>query len=152
MWELDYTESWAQKNWCFWTVVLEKTLGSPLNCKEIQPVYPKEISPECSLEELMLKLKLQYFGHLMQRADWFEKTLILGKLNTGGEGDNRGWDGSMASPTQWAWVWASSRRWRRMGKPSTMQSMGSQSVRHDLATEWQTKMLLYFHSCPLAQA
>ena len=61
MWELDYKESWAQKNWCFWTVVLEKTLESPLDCKEI--------SPEYSLEELMLKLKLQYFGHLMPRAD-----------------------------------------------------------------------------------
>ena len=61
-------------------MVLEKTLESPLDCKEIQPVHPKEISPECSLEGLMLKLKLQYFGHLMQRADSLEKTLILGKI------------------------------------------------------------------------
>ena len=66
--------------WCFWTVVLEKTLESPLDCKEIQPVHPKEISPGCPLERLMLKLKLQYFGHLMRRADSFEKTLILGKI------------------------------------------------------------------------
>ena len=65
MWELDCEESWAPKNWCFWTVVLEKTLESPLDCKEIQPVHPKEISPGCSLEGLMLKPKLQYFGHLM---------------------------------------------------------------------------------------
>jgi len=72
MWELDYKESWAPKNWCFWTVVLEKTLQSPLDCKEI--------SPEYSLEGLMLKLKLQYFGHLMWRADSFEKTLMLGKI------------------------------------------------------------------------
>ena len=72
MWELDYKESWMLKNWCFWTVVLEKTLKSPLDCKEI--------SPGCSLEGMMLKLKLQYFGHLMWRTDAFEKTLILGKI------------------------------------------------------------------------
>ena len=72
MWELDCEESWALKNWCFWTVVLEKTLESPLDCKEI--------SPGCSLEGLMLKLKLQYFGHLMRRVDSLEKTLMLGGI------------------------------------------------------------------------
>ena len=82
MWELDYKESWALKNWCFWTVVLEKTLTS-----SNQSIL-KEISPGCSLEGLMLKLKLQYFGHLMWRADSFEKTLMLGKI----EGERkRGW-------------------------------------------------------------
>ena len=80
MWELDYKESWVPKNWCFWAVVLEKILESPLDCKEIQPVNPKDISPEYSLEWLMLKLKLQYFGHLMWRAESFEKTLMLGKI------------------------------------------------------------------------
>ena len=80
MWELDYKESWVPKNRCFWTVVLEKTLESPLDCKEIHPVHPKEISPGCSLEGLMLKLKLQYFGHLMWKADSLEKTLMLGKI------------------------------------------------------------------------
>ena len=80
MWELDYKESWVPKNWCFWTVVLEKTLESPLDCKEIQPVNLKEISPEFSWEGLMLKLKLQYFGHFMWRADSLEKTLVLGKI------------------------------------------------------------------------
>ena len=80
MWELDCKEGWVPKNWCCWTVVLEKTLESPLDCKEIQPVILKEISPGCSLEGLMLKLKLQYFGHLMQSADSFEKTLMLGKI------------------------------------------------------------------------
>ena len=80
MWELDYKESWALKSWCFWTVVLEKTLESPLDCKEIQPVHSKEISPGCSLEGLMLKLKLQYFGRLMWRADSLGKTLMLGKI------------------------------------------------------------------------
>ena len=84
MWELDHKESWVPKNWCFWTVVLEKTLESPLDCKEIYPVHPKwnqswlsNDSP--SREGLMLKLKLQYSGHLMWRADPFEKTLMLGK-------------------------------------------------------------------------
>ena len=79
-WELDYKESWAPKNWCFWTVMLGKTLESPLDCKEIQPVHLKEISPQCSLEGLILKLKLQYFGHLMRKADTFEKTLMLRKI------------------------------------------------------------------------
>ena len=78
MWELDYKESWAPKNWCFWTVVLEKTLESPLRSNQS---ILKEISPEYSLKGLMLKLKLQYFGHLMQRTDSLEKTLILGKID-----------------------------------------------------------------------
>ena len=87
MWELDCEESWAPKNWCFWIVVLEKTLESPLACKEIQPVHPKG-DPGCSLEGLMLKLKLQYFGHLMWRADSLEKTLMLGGI---GGRRRRGW-------------------------------------------------------------
>ena len=77
MWELDCKESWAPKNWCFWAVVLEKTLESPLDCKKIKPVNPG------SLEGLTLKLKLQYLGHLMGRTDSFEKTLILGKIEGG---------------------------------------------------------------------
>ena len=80
MWELDHKESWALKNWWFWIVVLEKTLESPLDCKEIQPVPPKGISPEYYLEGLMLKLKLQYFGHLLGRANSLDKTLMLGKI------------------------------------------------------------------------
>ena len=79
MWELDYKESWALKNWCFWTVVLEKTLESPLDSKEIQPVNPKGNQSWYSLEGLMLKLKLQYFGHLMRGGDLLENTLVLGK-------------------------------------------------------------------------
>ena len=79
MLELNYKESWVPENWCVWTVVLEKSLESPSACKEIQPVHSKEISLGCSLEGLMLKLKLQYFGHLMWRPDSLEKTLMLGK-------------------------------------------------------------------------
>ena len=108
MWELDHKESWALKNWCFWIMVLEKTLESPLDSK-IKPVHPKGNEPEYSLEGLMMRLKLQYFGHLMWRADSQERTLMLGTT----EGRRRGmteWDGWMASLTQWTWVWANSGR------------------------------------------
>ena len=135
MWELDYEKSWAPKNWCFWTVVLEKTLESPLDCQEIQRVNPKEISAEYSLEGLMLKLKLQYFGHLMQRRDSFERPWCWERLKAGGEGDDRGWDDWMASPTRWTWVWVSSRSWWWTGKPDILQSIGFQRVGHDWGTE-----------------
>ena len=88
MWELDYKESWVPKNWCFWTVVLEKTLESLLTARRSNQSMLKEISPEYSLEGLMLKLKLQYFGHLLRRKDSFEKTLMLGKIEGG---RRRGW-------------------------------------------------------------
>ena len=97
MWELDYKENWALKNWCFWTVVLKKTLESPLDCKEIQPVHPKGNQSWIFTEGLMLKLKLQYFGHLMRRADSLKKTMILGKI----EGRRRrGWQ-RMRWLTRW---------------------------------------------------
>ena len=100
MHELDHKEGWALKNWCFWTVVLEKTLESPLDCKEIKPeLILKEINPEYSVEGLILKLKLQYFGYLMRRVNSMEKTLMLGKT----EGRKK-W----TSLTQWTWVWANS--------------------------------------------
>ena len=100
----------------------------------------REISPEYSLEGLMLKLKLQYFGHLMWRADSFEKTLMLGKIEDRRRRGNRGWDGWMASPTQWTWVWVDSGSWWWTGRPGVLQSMGSQRVGHDWATElnWTT--------------
>ena len=80
IWELDHKESWELKNWCFWTVMLEKILESPWTAWRSNQSILKEISPGCSQEGLMLKLKLQYFGHLMRRADSFEKTLMLGKI------------------------------------------------------------------------
>ena len=134
MWELDYKEIWAPKNWCFWTVVLEKTFESPLNCKKIQPVHRKEISSDCPVEELMLKLKLRYFGHLMPELTHWKRPWCWEGLKVGGEGDNKGWDGWMASLTQWTWVWVNSRSWRWTGRPSVLQSMGSQRVRHDWVT------------------
>ena len=260
MWELDYKESWALKNWCFWTVVMEKTLESPLDCKEIKPVYPKgnqswiffarsedeaetpilwppdmknwligkdpDAGKDRRLEEkgtqgmslldgitysidmslnkllvinreawcaavhglqrvghdgvtewtedfrtvmlqrllrvfwaardqtswswrkstfkfkysfkgLMLKLKLQYFGHLMQRASSLEKTLIPGNTEGKGEEGGRGWDDYIASPTQCTWIRVNPGRWWRAGEPGVLQSMGSQKVRHNLRTEQQ---------------
>ena len=92
-----------------------------------------EISPEYSLEGLMLKLKLQYFGHLIQRADSLEKPWCWERLKAG-EGDNREWDGWMASPTWWTWVWVGSWSCWWTGKPGRLQSMGSQRVRHEWAT------------------
>ena len=132
MWELDYKESWVPKNWCSWNVVLEKTLQSPLDSKESNQSFLKETSPEYSLEGLTLKLKLQYFGHLMWKANSLEKTLIVGKTEGRRRRGRRGWDGWMASLTQWTGVWASSGSWWWTGRPGILQSMGSQ---RDI-TEW----------------
>ena len=103
----------------------------------------KEISPECSLEGWMLKLKLQYFGHLMRRADHLKRSWCWGRLKAGGEGDDRGWDGWMASPTWWTWVWVNSGNWWWTGRPDVMQFMRSQSrTRLSDWTElnWTTKL------------
>ena len=118
MWELDYEENWALKNWCFWTVVLEKTLESTLDCKEIHWVF---------------------FGRTDGKAEtpvlWppHVKSWLIGKdwcwegLGAGGKGDDRGWDGWMASPTRWTWVWVNSGSWWWTGRPGMLQFMGSQS-------------------------
>ena len=104
----------------------------------------KEISPECSLEGLMLKLKLQYFGHQMRRADSLEKILMLGKIDGGWRRCDRGWDGWMSSLTRWTWVWVNSGSWWWTGKPGVLQSMGSHRGGHDWVTElnW-TLMCMY---------
>ena len=112
----------APKNWCFWTVVSEKNLESPLDCKEIQPVHSEGDQPWV------------FFGRNDGKAEapvlWppHAKSWLIGKkpwfwegLRARGEGDNRGWDGWMISPTQWTWVWANSRRWWRTGKPGILQ-------------------------------
>ena len=136
MWKLDHKESWVLKNQCFWTVVLEKSLDSPWTVRWSNPSILKAISTEYSLEGLMLKLKLQSFGHLMWRTDSMEKTLMLGKIEVGGEGVDRRWSGWMASLTRWTWVWVSSGCWWWTGKPGVLQYMGSQRVRCD----WVTKL------------
>ena len=94
MWELDHEEGWAPKNWCFWTVVLEKTLESPLNSKEIKPVNPKGNQPWIFIGKIDTDAKATiHFGHLMQRADSLERTLMLERLKAKGKGGNLGWDG-----------------------------------------------------------
>ena len=133
-WTIKKAERWridAFELWCW------RLLRVPWTARRSKESILKEISPEYSLEGLMLKLKFQYFGHLMQRTDSLEKTLMLERLKTGGEGDDRGWDGWMASLTQWTWIWASSRSCWWTWKPGVLQSMGSQRVRHDWVTEQQ---------------
>ena len=101
----------------------------------------KEISPGCSLGGLMLKLKLQYFGHFMRRVDSLEKTWCWEGLGAGGEGDDRGWDGWMASPTQGTWVWVNCGSCWWTGRPGVLQSMGSQRVGHNWATKLNWKLV-----------
>ena len=135
MWQLDCEEGWAPKNWCFWTVVLEKTLEGPLDFKEINQSILKEINPGISLEGMMQKLELQYFGHLVRRVDSLEKTLMLGGIRGRRRRDDRRWDGWIASRTRWTWVWVNSRSWWWTGRPGMLRFMGSQRVGHDWATE-----------------
>ena len=132
-WTIKKAERWridAFELWCW-----RRLLSVPWTAKRSNQPILKEINPEYSLAGLMLKLKLQYFGHLMQRTDSFAKTLMLGKIEGGREGDDRGWDGWMASPTRWTWVQASSGSWWWTGKPGVLQPMGLQTVGHDWTTE-----------------
>ena len=107
----------------------------------------KEINPEYSLEGMMLKLELEYFDHLMQRADSLEKTWCWERLRVGGEEGDRGWDGWMVSLTQWTWIWANSGRQWKTGKPGVLQSRGWQTVRYDLVTKQQDTYKIYRLSC-----
>ena len=110
-------------------------LRIPWTTKRSNQSILKEISPDYSLEGLMLKLKLQSFGHLMRRTGLLGKTRWWERLKAGGEGDHRGWDSCMASPTRWTWVWANSGSWWWTGRPCMLQSMGSQRVGRDWVTE-----------------
>ena len=126
--DLDYKASWALKNWCFWAVVLEKTLESPLDCKEIQPVHPKGNQSWIFIRRtdaeaetpITLTTWCEELTHLKRTWCW-ERLKV-------GEGDAREWDGWMASPTQWTWVWANSVSWWWTGRPDVLQSIGSQRV------------------------
>ena len=118
----------AFEPWCW-----RRLLRVPWTARRSNQSILKEMSPGISLEGLMLKLKLQYFGHLMWRVDSLEKTLMLGGIGGRRRRDDRGWDGWMASPTRWTWVWVNSRSWWWTGRPGKLQFMGSQRVGHDWA-------------------
>ena len=133
MWELDNKESWALKNWCFWTVVLEKTLESPLEYKEIQLVNPKGIQCWMFIQRLMLKLKLQSLATWCKEVTRWKRPWCWVWLKVGGEVVDRGQDGWMASPTWWTWVWVCSRNWWGTEKPGVLYSMVLQRVGQ---TEW----------------
>ena len=127
MWELDCEESWELKNWFFWTVVLEKTLESPLDYKEIQPVHPKGDQSWVVIGKTDAEAETQYFGHLMlEELTHWERPWCWEGLGAGGEGDDRGWDGWMASPTWCTWVWVNYGSWWWTGRPGMLQFMGSQ--------------------------
>ena len=116
MWELDYKESWALKNWCFWTVVLEKTLESPLDCKEIQPVHPKGDQSWVFIGRTDVEAATPILWPPDAKNWPIWKDPDAGKDWRWEEGDNRGWDGWMASPTQWTWAWVNSGSWWWTGK------------------------------------
>ena len=132
-WTIKKAEHWridAFELWCW-----RRLLRVPWSARRSNQSILKEISPEYLLEGLMLKLKLQYSGHLMRRADSFEKTWCWERLRARREGDDRGWDSWMASPTQWTWVWVDSGSWWWTGRPGMLWSMGSQRVGYNWATE-----------------
>ena len=141
-WELDYKESWTPKNWCFWTEVLEKTLRSPLDCKEIQPVHPKVNQSWIFIGRTDVEAETPILWPLDAKSWLIWKDSDPGKgLKAGGEGDDREWNGWMASPTHWTWIWVNSGSWWWTGRPGMLQFMGSQRVRHDWATELNWKYI-----------
>ena len=143
MWELDFEEGWVPKNWCFWTVVLEKTLESPLDCKEIQPVHSEGDQPWV------------FFGRNDDKAEtpvlWppYVKSWLIGKDSNAGrdwgqeEKGMTGWNGWMAPLTRWTWVWVNSGSWWWTGRPGVLWFMGLQGVGHDWVTEW-TEMKFFW--------
>ena len=142
MWELDYKESWALKNWCFWTVVLEKTLEWPLDCKEIQPVHPQGNQSWIFIG----RTDAEDETPILWQPD--VKSWLIGKDPDAGKdwrweekGTAKGWDGWMVSPTQWTWVWVSSGSQWWTGKLGMLQSMESQRVRQDWGTELKWMIL-----------
>ena len=133
MWELDCEESWALKNWCFWTVVLEKTLESPLDCKEIQPVPSK--GDQSWAFTGRTDAKAETLATSWEELTHWKRPWCWEGLGAGGEGDDRGWDGWMTSPTRWTRVWVISGGWWWTGRPGMLQFMRSQRVGQDWATE-----------------
>ena len=134
MWELDYRESWVPKNWCFWTEMLEKTLESPLDCQEIKSVIPKGNQSFTGRTDAEAEAHNTLVTWWEELTHW-KRPWCWERLKAGAEGDERGWDGWMASLTRWTWVWVNSGSWWWTGGPGVPQSMGLQRVRHNWATE-----------------
>ena len=131
--ELDHKEDWALKNWCFWThFIKEKTLDSPLDCKEVKPVNSKGNQPWIFIGRIWSSNILATW--CKEPTHW-KRPWCWERLRAGRQGDDRGWDGWMASLTQWTWVWVGSRSWCWTGRPGVLQLMRSQRIRHDWGTE-----------------
>ena len=148
MWELDCEESWAPKNWCFWTVVLEKTLESFLDCKEIQPVHPKGNQSWMFIGRAGAEAETPILCPPDAKNQLFWKDPDTGKH---WRQEEKGMtEDEMASPTQWTWVWVASGSWWWIGRPVMLRFMGSRKVEHDWATElnW-TELLLIAYLYPL---
>ena len=129
-------ESWMPKNWCFWTVVLEKTLESPLGFKEIQPVHPKGNQSWIFIGGTDAEAKApNTLGTWCEKLTHLKRPWCWERLKVGGEGYDRGWDGWMASLLHWTWVWVGSRSWWWTGKPGMLQPTGLGRVGHDWVTE-----------------
>ena len=135
MWELDCEENWALST-CFWTVELEKALESPLDCKEIQLVHPKGDQPWVFIGRTDAEAEnSSTLASLHEELTHWKRLWCWEGLRAGGAGDDSGWDGWMASPTRWTWVWVNSGSWWWTGRPGVLWFMGSQRVGHDWATE-----------------
>ena len=134
VWNLDYKESWAPKNWCFQIVVLEKTLERPLDCKEIQAVHPKGNQSWIFTERTDAEAPMLWPPYV-KKLTHLKRSWCWERLKAGGEGDDRGWDGWMASLTRWTCVWVNSGSWWWTGRPGVLRFMGSQRVGHNWVTE-----------------
>ena len=145
--ELDCEESWVLKNWCFWTVVLEKALESPLDCKKIQQVHSKGYQPWdfFGRNDAKAEIPVLWPTSCEELTHW-KRLWCWEGLWAGGEGDDRGWDGWMASPTRWMWVWVNSGRWCWTGRPGVLRFTGSQRVGHDWVTNCTQLRASFIHS------
>ena len=145
MWELDCEESWVPKNWCFWSVVLEKTPESPLDCKEIQPVHSEGDQPWVFFGgNDVWSWSSSTLATLCEELTHWKRPWCWERLRARGEGDDRESDAWMASLTRWTWVWVDSRSWWWTGRPGMLQFMRSQRVGQDWATELNWNELIRF--------
>ena len=136
MWELDHKEGCTLKSWCFWTVMLEKTFESPLDYKEIQPVHPKGNQSWMFIGRTDVEAETRNtLATWCEELTHWKRPWCWERLKARGEGDDRGWDGWMASLTKWTWVWVNSGSWWWTGRPGVLQFTGSQRVGHNWVTE-----------------